>query len=509
MSARSARARIASALTLGELEDAAVIDVGSNSVRLVVYRVDGRAMTPVFNEKVMAGLGRDLSRTGRLSPQGVETAARALKRFATLIEARGVKSVFPVATAAVREAEDGGAFVARIARDAGFALRVLSGAEEARLSALGVTAGAPNAKGMVGDLGGASLELVEIGPAGVGRGETFALGPLTLANDTPFDYATVSQLVASVLGHAPVLDKRAGGAFYAVGGAWRALARIDIGQRNHPLGVLHQYEMSRMDVLRLVDVVRKLSKKSLERLEDAAAKRSETLPYAAVVLEQVMLTGGFERVVLSAFGLREGVLVERMSKQALSADPLVAAAEALAGRWSGARAFGAALERWIAPMFDAQPPAFSGERDAALRAAGARLADIGGPLHPDQRVEIMFDMILRAPLAAISHGERAYLAAAIHHRYTKAPPRHVEAYTRLLNEDQQLAAAALGAALRLGADLSGRSEALLAAFSIEAADGALTLTAKGELGHLITDTAQRRLDYVASLLGLKARTVTA
>src|SRR6185503_7914601 len=186
----------------------------------------------------------------------------------------------------------------------------------------------------------------------------------------------------------------------------------------------------------------------------------------------------FDRVILSAFGLREGVLLERLSEQALSVHPLIAAAEALAGRWSRTRAFGRALEAWIAPMFDGQPLVFPEKRELMLRGAAARLADVGGPLHPDQRIEIMFDLILRAPLAAISHEERAFLAAAIHHRYTKAQPHHADAYLRLLNEEQQAAAAALGSALRLGADLSGRNENLLASFEIEAVDGKLLLRVK-------------------------------
>lgn len=485
-------------------QEAAVIDVGSNSVRMVVYRIDGRAMTPILNEKVMAGLGRDMNRTQMLSPEGAETAVRAIKRFSTLIEALQIREVFPVATAAVREANDGRAFAERIYDETGLKLRVLSGDDEARLSALGVSAGAPDAKGLVGDLGGASLELIEISPKGLGRGETFPLGPLTLAREE-FDYDRVSEQVEKVLTTTKLLGKR-GGDFYAVGGAWRALGRIDIALTNHPLGVLHHHQMSRAEVLKVADVVRKQSKRSLEKLEEAAAKRAETLPYAAVVLERVMMAGNFDRVVLSAFGLREGVLLERMSEQALSVHPLIAAAEALAGRWSRTRAFGQSLEQWIAPMFAGQVPIFGKKRDEVVRGAAARLADVGGPLHPDQRVEVMFDLILRAPLAAISHEERAFLAAAIHHRYTKAQPRHADAYLRLLNEEQQAAAAALGAALRLGADLSGRSETLLAAFDIAAVDDKLVLRVKKRVAHLVTETASRRLDAAAQALGLTAET---
>jgi exopolyphosphatase/guanosine-5'-triphosphate,3'-diphosphate pyrophosphatase len=264
--------------------------------------------------------------------------------------------------------------------------------------------------------------------------------------------------------------------------------------------------MNRGEVLKLADVVRKQSRRSLERLEEAAAKRSETLPYAAVVLERIMLEGQFDRVIISAFGLREGVLLERMSAEALAQHPLIAAAEALAGRWSQARKFGVALEEWMAPMFKGQPFVFPEKRERVLRGAAARLADIGAPLHPDQRIEIMFDLILRAPLAAISHVERAFLAAAIHHRYTKGQPIHADAYQRLLSEEQQAAAATLGAALRLGADLSGRNETLLASFEIEAVDGKLLLRVKKKVSELATETALRRLDAAAEALGLAAET---
>jgi exopolyphosphatase/guanosine-5'-triphosphate,3'-diphosphate pyrophosphatase len=492
------------ARTLRDGQEAAVIDVGSNSVRMVVYRIDGRALTPILNEKVMAGLGRDLKRTGLLSKDGSDTAVRALRRFATLIEALKIPDVFAVGTAAVREAADGKALADRIEKESGIKLRILSGEDEARLSALGVTAGAPDAVGIVGDLGGASLELIEVSPKGPGRGETFPLGPLTLARDEEFDYARVSEEVAEALEGTKLLGKR-GGDFYAVGGAWRALGRIDIALTNHPIGVLHHHQMTRAEVLKVVDLVRKQSKRSLERLEEAAAKRAETLPYAAVVLERVMQIGNFERVIVSSFGLREGVLIERMSADALAVHPLIAAAEALAGR---AQAFGQALERWLEPIFKDQPDVFPAQRERVLRGAAARLADVGGPLHPDQRVEIMFDLILRAPLAAISHDERAFLAAAIHHRYTKAPPRHADAYLRLLSDEQQVGAAALGAALRLGADLSGRSEPLLADFTPSVADGVLTLRVKKGVAHLVTETATRRLDNLAQALKLRAEVKT-
>ena len=366
---------------LADGSEAAVIDVGSNSVRMVVYRLDGRAMTPILNEKTMAGLGRDLPRTGKLSREGAEVAIRALRRFATLAKSLNLSQVFAVGTAAVRESTDGLDFVRRVERESGIPLRVLSGADEARLSALGVSAGAPDADGVVGDLGGASLELIEIDAKGPGRGDTFPLGPLALSEEGEFDYEHVVDEVNKSLTGARTLSKR-GGNFYAVGGAWRALGRIDIRLRDHPLGVLHHHEMSRAEVLKLCDIVRKQSRRSLEKLEEAAARRAESLPYAAAVLERVVQIGGFNKVILSAFGLREGVLLERMSPEALAVHPLIAAAEALAGRWSRSREFGRALEAWLMPMFVKQPLVFPPSREPVLRGAAARLGGRRWPAAP-------------------------------------------------------------------------------------------------------------------------------
>jgi exopolyphosphatase/guanosine-5'-triphosphate,3'-diphosphate pyrophosphatase len=362
--------------------------------------MDGRAMTPFLNEKVMAGLGRNLRATGRLSPDGVEAAMSAMRRFRTLLDALGVSDVEGVATAAVRDAEDGAEFVARIQRETGLKLRIISGADEARLSATGVLSSAPEARGVVGDLGGSSLELIEIGRGEPGRGETHPLGPLSLMAPGPFDADRVAAAADAVLNRSLALAAAQGGDFFAVGGSWRALGRIDISLRNHPIGVLHHHEMTRADALRVVEFVRKQSRKSLERFEEAAAKRAESLPYAAVVLERVLRWGGFDRVVLSSYGLREGVLAERLPETALATHPLVAAAEAFGAPGQRARAFGRALDAWITPVRAAAPNAFGRERDALVWAAACRMADLGAALHPDQRSEIMFDLVLRAPLAA-------------------------------------------------------------------------------------------------------------
>jgi exopolyphosphatase / guanosine-5'-triphosphate,3'-diphosphate pyrophosphatase len=490
------------------VREAAVIDVGSNSVRLVVYRVIGRAMTPILNEKVMAGLGRRAGEHRQLSPEGVDQALRALARFRAVLDGLGVREAYAVATAAVRDASDGGAFIARVAAETGIALRKIEGGEEARLSALGVLAGAPDADGVIGDLGGSSLELAPVHPAGPGPGETFPLGPLALMN-SDFDAVKIAAVADAAFARSEVLSAARTAkvrTFYAVGGAWRSLGRFDIGLREHPLGVLHHHEMSRLDVLRVTEFVRRQNKKALERFDEAAAKRAETLPYAAVVLERLLRAGGFETVILSAYGLREGLLFETLRPAERAVHPLVAAAEAFGSLTRRARLFGVALAAWIDTTFEAAPPAFSRQRCRVLRAAACRLADLGATLHPDQRSEIMYDLVLRAPFPAITHPERAYLAAAVHHRYTRAPPKS-GAYQKLLTDDLRRHAVGLGAAMRLGADLSGRSASMLGAFSLTPQGDALRLTAAPGKDALITEQAAKRLEPLAQSLGLRAEVV--
>src|SRR5690349_20613794 len=216
---------------------AAVIDVGSNSVRLVIYRLDGRAIWTVYNEKALAGLGRDLPATGRLSPEGVETAVTALRRFRAVLDGWRAEDVTAAATAAVREAADGPAFLKRVRDETGLTVRVLSGEEEARYGAMGVIAGEPGAEGVVGDLGGSSLELVRLTSQSPDGGATLPLGPFALGAPRTLDMDRTRRLIDAAL--APYSERFATRHFHAVGGAWRNLALFHMELADYPLRVAH------------------------------------------------------------------------------------------------------------------------------------------------------------------------------------------------------------------------------------------------------------------------------
>lgn len=490
--------------------DAAVIDIGSNSVRLVVYRLEGRAIWTVFNEKVLAGLGRDLARTDTLSPEGVETALAAVRRFRAVLESVQPGAVFVAATAAVRDAIDGPAFVKRLQDATGYRIRVLSGVEEANYAALGVLAGAPLAQGVVGDLGGSSLELTTVGQGRVGEGITLPLGPLALATSGPFDPIKVRSAVERCLEQANA-GRFKTATFHAVGGAWRNLALLQMRMSNYPLRIVHQYGLSATDAQEAARFIAQQSKGSLDRIEGMSRKRSETLPYAATVLDCLIDHLGIQEISLSAFGVREGLLFEAMSSADRALDPLIEGCAALGARQGVAEDLGLALEDWLSRAFATLPVLFAANRDRVLLTAACRLADIGARLHPDHRADLVFEQVLRAPISGMDHAERTFLALTIFSRHAPlGTPPDLDVVNRLLSSDQDKRARVLGAAMRLGCDLSGRSPALLSAAQLSFTPNAVVLTASPASADLLLgEQTAKRGAMVAQILGREIEIRTA
>lgn len=487
----------------GPPRQVAVIDIGSNSVRLVLYRLEGRAVWTVFNEKVLAGLGRGLSETGRLSADGVPAAMVALRRFAAVIEGVRPDLTIVAATAAVREASDGPDFCARVAAQTGLRIRVLSGEEEARYAAMGVLAGDPTAQGVAGDMGGASLELIRIGQDTIGQGVTLPLGPFTLADPKGFDAGRLRDVIGRRL--KPVAADYQTPTLNAVGGAWRTLAQVHMAMSDHPLRIVHQYAMSAGDARDLARLVAVQSRASLDRLPGVSKKRAETLPYAALVLEGLIETLGLQSIVFSAWGVREGLLTEGFDAETAAVDPLLAGCSALGGRQGVDPALPRALSGWLANLSAAMPEAFGAERDALLTASACRLADLGARLHPDHRIELVFDQVLRSPIPGQTHAERVFLATALNARYGGDARTPEPATANLLASDQaRTRARALGLAIRLACDLSGRSPQLLANATATVEGGALRLTAtEGYADLLLGEQTRRRARAVAEIMGLK------
>jgi exopolyphosphatase/guanosine-5'-triphosphate,3'-diphosphate pyrophosphatase len=483
--------------------EAAVVDIGSNSVRLVLYRLEGRAIWTVFNEKVLAGLGRNLPETGKLSPAGVELALTALRRFAAVLESVRPAYVFVTATAAVREAIDGPEFCSRVAAETGLQVRVLTGEEEARYSALGVLAGDPTAEGVAADMGGSSLELIRLEGRTLKPGITLPLGPFSLADPAGFDTGRLRATIAERL--KPAAKPFATDSLHAVGGGWRSLAQLHMAMGGYPIRIVHQYAMNADDARDVARLVAQQSRASLDRLPGLSKKRAETLPYSALVLEGLIDRLGLKTIHFSAWGLREGLLFEALDRDEAEVDPLIAGCAALGGRQGISPTLPGALRGWLEEVIAALPAAFGPVRDTILATAACQLADLGARLHPDHRLELVFDQVLRAPIPGQSHAERVFLACVLNARYGgSAATPDPETVDRLLTETTRQRARALGLAMRLGCDLSGRSPQLLANASVSVEKGVLRLTAsEGYADVLLGEQTRRRAKALAEAMKLK------
>ncbi len=481
----------------------AVIDIGSNSLRLVVFERLGATLLPLLNEKVMCGLGRGIARTGRLSREGVELAYANLQRFVALARALKADHLMGIATAAVREASDGEAFAAEIERQCGLPVRIVAGAEEARLSAAGVLAGIPEADGVVGDLGGGSVELVRIAggrkPA-IGEGISLPLGPLRLAEFADSPRAMLEAIKRSVRG-ADLLRAAHGKPLFLVGGAWRAIARLHMEQTRYPLHIIHQYTVHRRSAEAFLEILAGMSRRSLERIVTVNRKRLELVPLAALILRELLAVGGAERIVFSAYGLREGYAYGLLPIQE-GVDPLIAACIGVAVSQSPGRSDGELLEHWTAPVFGELPAA-----SRRLHRAACWLSDIAWTEHPDYRAEQAFTRSLRMPIGAVNHQERVFIASVLHARYGGAPDDPVKAPTRPLLDDREAAEArGLGLALRLAHTLCGGALNLLNEVRLSRDNGALMLELPATGSLFQGEAVERRLAALGRALGLSPQT---
>ena len=359
----------------------AVVDIGSNSIRLVVFDRLARAPLLLFNEKVLCGLGRGLDETGRLNEAGVESAMVNLVRFVRLARAMGVTKLDMLATAAVRDAADGEAFVAALRRRCGVPVRIISGAEEAKFSALGVISGCMTADGMMGDLGGGSLELVGLDMGKLGAHATLPLGPLRVGEVAFGEREEARQLVDQHLETVPWLGDLRGRDFYAVGGAWRSLARIHMEQTGHPLHIIQQYRIERRQAEDLLRIMSRLGRRSLAAIAGLSRRRVDSLPFAALVLERLLRLARPANIVFSAFGLREGFLFSQLPAAQRRQEPLLAAAKEIARENGRFGALGPALEKWTAPLF-----AGESEAEARMRLAVHDRAVLGQ--HQGQAISV-------------------------------------------------------------------------------------------------------------------------
>ncbi|MGS1093148.1 exopolyphosphatase [Aquamicrobium terrae] len=400
------------AASQGRLQDrrpVSIIDIGSNSIRLVVYEGLARSPTVLFNEKMLAGLGRGIVSTGRLDPEAVTRAMEEFRRFRSLSDQAGAVHMHVLATAAAREAENGPDFIHRAEEVLGTEIHVLSGRQEAYYSALGVISGFQPANGIAGDLGGGSLELVDIDGEAIGEGITLPLGGLRLQDMAGNSLEQAAKIARSEVAKATLLKAGQGRTFYAVGGTWRNLARLHMEKTGYPLGVMHHYEIDTASALSFLKQVAKGSIERIKGIEGVSKARRALLPYGAIVQREIINAMNPARIVVSAVGVREGYLYSLLTSAEQETDPLLSTCEELARLRSRSYTHAQELADWTGRAFDM----FGVEEtvdEARYRKAACLLADIGWRAHPEYRGTQSLNIIAHAAFLGVDHPGRAYLA---------------------------------------------------------------------------------------------------
>jgi exopolyphosphatase/guanosine-5'-triphosphate,3'-diphosphate pyrophosphatase len=478
----------------------AIVDIGSNSVRLVAYEGLSRSPTPIFNDKVLCGLGRGVATTGRLPQDGVDRALAALRRFRVLCAAMEISDIHVLATAAARDASNGPEFLAAAEAALGAPIELLSGRREAELSALGVVSGFWNPDGVAGDLGGGSLELNEVKGNKLGEGITLPLGGLSLMDVSDRSPKRAAKIVRESLARAKPLKKLEGRTFYAIGGTWRALARLHMRQRNYPLNVMHHYVIPALDAADFAELVERVNTDSLVAIGSVPSGRRPLLAYGAVVLEEIIRQAKPSQVVVSAHGVREGLLFERLDAARRKEDPLIAAARELNILRSRAPQHGEELCDWTDAFLRSTHLSETPD-EKRLRHAACLLADIGWRAHPDYRGEQSLNIIAHAAFIGIDHPGRAFLALAASYRHL-SPEEDVGPHLRTLATARMLDRAhILGAATRLAYIITAAMPGMLPRTPLLVQKDKLVLTLPDELADLANERVQGRLKALAKLIG--------
>jgi exopolyphosphatase / guanosine-5'-triphosphate,3'-diphosphate pyrophosphatase len=478
----------------------AIVDIGSNSVRLVVFESLARTSPTVHNEKAICSIGRDLGSTGMLYKQGVEMALEALRRFRILTDKLDVMTREAVATAAARDAKNGAEFVRRAEAAWGAPVRVLSGEEEARLAGEGVIAAIPDADGLTADLGGGSLDMVAVKDGHTGEAFSLPFGSLRLYDMSKGDLDRTRKLIDAELDRLPILKQMDRRTLYVVGGIWRSLARVDMLFEDYPLHMLQHYTIPNARALDLCGVLAKQGRKSLERLTAVSRRRMELLPYGAVVLHRLLSAAKFKEVVVSANGVREGLMFQKLSAEERAKDPLIDFVTIENARRSRFPAHALEMFHWATPLFSDE-----NAEQRRLRLAVSLLSDLGWRAHPDYRARGTYSEVLNLPFWGTDHRARAFIAAAIFHRYSG--DGDIPGALRvqgLLDKQGEKRALRIGLAARVAFDLSASAAGELVHYRLRLTPSKVILEVPSRRSAIADETVSKRMGALGEAMDRKA-----
>lgn len=465
-----------------------IIDIGSNSIRLVVYDGIKRTPLPLFNEKILCGLGKGLAITGKLNVQGMKLAEDCIKRFLALVRIMDVVELQIIATAAVRDASDGAAFVESLERKYRVNITVVSGKKEAQLAAGGVFSSMHKPVGLAGDLGGGSIELINVDSGNINEQTTIPIGPLRLLDSARGDKAKTAKMIFDALDAEKWLENINPPHFYAIGGSFRALAHIHMSMEKYPLDIVHYYTVKNLVMRRFLKEIISSSPSELTKMPGAPTKRVESLMPAALVLDRILDLTNPVDVIFSASGIREGHLYEKLSPSVRNEDPLIASCTDLASQNGRVPGFARELFAWMSPMFEKES-----ESAIRLRFAACILSEIGWRIHPEYRADWSFSRIIQSSITGLSHPERVTLALALYHRYQFKLKNNSQLISLIKDRDKAWARV-VGVACNLAFQLSGGMAGNLDNVALSMKKGGLEVSFNEKAQDLLSDSVRKRIN---------------
>ena len=357
--------------------------------------------------------------------------------------------------------------------------------------------------GVVGDMGGGSLELIDVKGERIGTGTSLPLGGLALMDASSRSPKAAVKIVREALARCDALDALQGRTFYAVGGTWRSLAKLHMGQRNYQLMVMHGYSIPAREAADLAGLVERVDTNSFLAIESVNAQRRPLLAYGAVVLDELIRRAKPKDVVISTYGVREGLLYEALGQARRGDDPLIVAAQKMNRLLARAPAYSDELIEWTHGfLVSAGLPETVDER--RLREAACYLSEINWRAHPDYRGIHSLNLVSSAILPGVDHVGRSFLSLVATLRYVGLDDEIAQQIRSLMPQKMIERAAVVGAILRVASVLSAGMPGVLGEAPLAVTKTKLVLTLPARLADLGNERLLGRVKGAAKLMGREA-----
>jgi exopolyphosphatase/guanosine-5'-triphosphate,3'-diphosphate pyrophosphatase len=485
-----------------------IIDIGSNTIRLVIYDCLNRSPLIVYTEKATCELARGIEKQGVIETERFILALANLERFGAIIDTMGVEHVKIVATSAVRSARNGPQFAKEAEAILGYPVNVISGEEEARLSAQGIIAGFTHPQGIIGDIGGGSLELAKVNGRRLSSFTSLNLGHQKLASvseNNQISFERLKEMIQAEVSEVKWLKRQTPSTFYAIGSGWRRLAEAHMKFSHYPLPVVHHYPLSAEELMRFIHFRKNFTtREDLLKNIGFSKKQIEAMAYSSLVLEAILEQGVFSEVIFSTNGLREGCVYELLSQEEREADPLIVSCQGIAMQSGGIPQNAQELLEWVLRLFPEATAEFK-----RLCHAVCLLSQISRVESRDFRSRNAFERVLYLPLTGITHAERVFLAMSLHARYSgDIQASYTEPFMELLHPEGMEYAQELGMAVRLAQSLCGETSGILMHTRLYVEGVDLVLEVPGDMPFWIGETVNKQHKALAEFLALKPKIQT-